>query len=76
MGRTFQRYIRSSGRWAIVKTVLLRKGPVTLPAQPDADVEQDVPRARVKAHVRVRAILTQTQAGTCYLATRSDVAFS
>jgi len=72
----FQRYVRSTGRWVTVKTVLLTTGPVvTLPLNPTQTSTRTF-RARVRAHVRVRAILTQTQAGTCYLATRSNVVLS
>ncbi len=72
----FQRYVRLTGRWITVKTVLLKAGPtVALPINPTT-VSQAVFRARVKARLRVRAIMTQAQAGSCYVAGRSNVILS
>ncbi len=72
----FQRYVRSTGRWITVKTALLKAGPtVTLPINPTT-VSQAVFRARVKARLRVRAIMTQAQAGSCYVAGRSNAILS
>lgn len=72
----FQRYVRSTGRWITLKTVLLKAGPtVTLPINPTT-VSKAAFRARVKARLRVRAIMSQAQAGSCYVAGRSNVILS
>jgi plastocyanin len=69
----FQRYRPASGRWVTVRSVVLRTGgTVTTPINPTT-VSRVVFRARVRAGVRVRAYLTQAQAGTCSAATRSAI---
>ena len=69
----FQRYAVSTSRWVSVRTVLLKAGPtLTLPINPTV-VSQATFRSRVRVGLRVRAILTQAQAGSCYAAGRSPV---
>jgi plastocyanin len=69
----FQRYSSSLRRWVTVKRVVLKVGPtVTLPINPTTTSTATF-RARVKARLRVRTLLTAAQAGTCYAASRSNV---
>jgi plastocyanin len=69
----FQRYVRSTSRWITVKTVLLKAGPtVTLPINPTITSTVTF-RVRIKSRLKVRALLTQAQAGGCYLGARSAV---
>ena len=63
----FQRYNVAAGRWVTVRSALLRAAaPLTGPVPPNS-VSTSTFRASVKAGLRVRAYLTQTQAGTCYV---------
>jgi hypothetical protein len=72
----FQRFARSTSRWVTVKTVLLKAGPtVTSPINPTITSTVTF-RARIKSRLKVRALLTQAQAGSCYLGTRSAVILS
>jgi plastocyanin len=64
-----QRYRSTVKRWATVKRVKL--GAAKPPAA-GAVVTAATTRARVRRGSRVRALLTQTQAGTCYVATASN----
>lgn len=69
----FQRYSSSLRRWVTVKRVVLKAGStVTLPINPTTTSTATF-RARVKARLRVRALLTAAQAGTCYAASASNV---
>ena len=69
----FQRYARSTGRWIRVRTVLLKAGAtVTSPLNPTVTSTATF-RVRIKSRPRVRALLTQTQAGSCYAAARSNI---
>jgi plastocyanin len=69
----FQRFVKSQGRWVRVKTVFLKVGGgSTTPINP-TDVSTVTFRSRIRARLSVRAVLTQSQVGACYLATRSNV---
>jgi plastocyanin len=70
-GRTllFQRYRPAVRRWATVKRV--RLGAATTPTA-GTFVTTARFRARVRVGWRLRVFLTQTQAGTCYLAAPSN----
>jgi plastocyanin len=69
----FQRYSSSLRRWVTVKRVVLKVGAtVTLPINPTTTSTATF-RASVKARLRVRALLTAAQAGTCYAASTSNV---
>jgi hypothetical protein len=69
----FQRYRASTGRWITVRSVVLGAGGTTTAPINPTTVSRTVFRARIKARLRVRAYLTQAQAGSCYAATRSPV---
>ena len=67
----FQRYSVSKRRWITVRSAVLRAGStLTTPINPTS-VSTTTFRARIKARLRVRALLTQAQAGGCYAASRS-----
>ena len=69
----FQRYRSSTGRWITVRSVVLGAGgTLMLPINPTT-VSRTVFRAKVRARLRVRAYLTQAQAGSCDAAVRSAV---
>jgi plastocyanin len=61
----FQRYSSAQRRWVRVRSVALGAGgTLTTPINPTT-VSKAVFRSRIKARLRVRALLTQVQAGTC-----------
>jgi plastocyanin len=67
----FQRYRSATGRWVTVRSVVLRAGStLTTPLNPTT-VSTATFRSRIKARLRVRALLTQAQAGSCYAARAS-----
>jgi plastocyanin len=66
---TFQRYRPALGRWVKVKRVLLRAN--TTGVTPTVITSAKF-RSRVRAGLRVRVVLGQTQVGACYLAGRSN----
>jgi len=67
----FQRYSSVKRRWITVRSVVLRAGStLTTPISPTS-VSTATFRARIKARLRVRAYLTQAQAGGCYAASAS-----
>jgi plastocyanin len=67
----FQRYSAVKRRWITVRSVVLRAGStLTTPINPTS-VSTATFRARVKARLRVRAYVTQAQAGGCYAASPS-----
>jgi plastocyanin len=67
----FQRYSLAQRRWVTVRSVVLRAaGTLTTPINP-TNVSKAIFRSRIKPRLRVRALLTQTQAGSCYLARAS-----
>jgi plastocyanin len=62
----FQRYSSAQRRWVRVRTVALAVGgTLTTPINPTT-VSKAVFRSRIRARLRVRALLTQAQAGGCY----------
>jgi plastocyanin len=62
----FQRWSTVKARWITVRSVVLRAGTsVTTPINPTS-VSTATFRVKLRARVRVRALLTQAQAGTCY----------
>lgn len=69
----FQRYVALSGRWITVKTVTLVPGPTVTTPLPSTITSTATFRVRIKSRLKVRALLTQAQAGTCYAAARSNV---
>jgi len=67
----FQRYSSVRGGWITVRSVVLRAGStLTTPINP-TNVSTATFRARIRARLRVRAYLTQAQAGGCYAASAS-----
>jgi plastocyanin len=67
----FQRYSVAKRRWITVRSAVLRAGPpLTTPINPTS-VSTRTFRARIKSRLRVRAYLTQAQAGGCYAASAS-----
>ena len=67
----FQRYSAAAGRWVTVRSVVLRAGStLTTPLNPTS-VSTATFRSRIKARLRVRALLTQAQAGSCHAARAS-----
>ena len=69
----FQRYAALSGRWIAVKTVTLVAGPTVTTPLPSTITSTATFRVRIKSRLKVRALLTQAQAGTCYAAARSNI---
>jgi plastocyanin len=69
----FQRYSSSLSRWVTVKRVTLRAS--TAGVAPTV-VSAATFRARVAHHLRLRISMPQAQAGSCYLAARSNVILS
>jgi plastocyanin len=66
---SFQRYRPALRRWVTVKRVLLRaNGTGVAPTV----ISSATFRSSVKTRIRVRAVLAQTQVGSCYLAGRSN----
>lgn len=64
----FQRYSSATRRWITVRSVVLRAGStLTTPINPTS-ASTAIFRSKIKARLRVRAYLTQAQAGTCYAA--------
>jgi plastocyanin len=69
----FQRYNRATSEWVTVRTVTLRPGPS---ATPPTVISSARFKSRVRAHARVRAVLSLSQVGACYIAGRSNLIFS
>jgi hypothetical protein len=69
----FQRYAASTGRWLTLKTVTLTAGATVTTPLPSTLTSAASFRVRIKSRPKVRALLTQAQAGSCYAATRSNV---
>jgi plastocyanin len=66
-----QRYSSAQRRWVRVRTVALATGgTLTTPINPTT-VSKVVFRSRIRARLRVRALLTQAQAGVCYAGSTS-----
>jgi len=67
----FQRWSTVKARWLTMRSVVLRAGTsVTTPINPTS-VSTATFRVKLRARLRVRALLTQAQAGTCYAASAS-----
>jgi plastocyanin len=66
---TFQRYRSALRRWVAVKRVLLR--PSAAGVAPTV-ISAAKFRSRIKAGLRVRVVLRQSQVGSCYLLGRSN----
>jgi plastocyanin len=67
----FQRWSSVKARWITVRSVVLRAGTsVTTPINPTS-VSTATFRVKLRARLRVRALLTQAQAGTCYAVSAS-----
>jgi plastocyanin len=64
-----QRYVKSRKAWKTVKRVTLRTVKTATP--PPAMISSAGFRARVAKRTRLRLLLVQTQAGTCYAPARS-----
>jgi plastocyanin len=68
-----QRFARRPGRWVHVRTVLLRPGSVVgVPLSATMTSSRSF-RVRIRSRQFVRAVLTQAQAGSCYLGNRSNM---
>jgi len=72
----FQRYVKSRRKWVTVKNVTLRTAVGSSVPLPGTMVSSATFRVKIKLHQRVRAVLPPAQAGTCYLAARSNLIFS
>jgi plastocyanin len=67
----FQRFSVTQQRWVTVRSVVLRAaGTLTTPINPTS-VSKAIFRSKIKKRLRVRALLTQAQAGSCYAASAS-----
>jgi hypothetical protein len=67
----FQRYRVVKRRWVTIRSVVLRAGSsLTTPINPTT-VSTATFRAKIRVRLRVRAYLTQAQAGSCYAASAS-----
>lgn len=67
---TLQRYSRSRGRWLFVKRVRLHSNATNiLPTV----VSSAALRAAIRPRASIRAILPQSEAGSCYLSGTSNV---
>jgi plastocyanin len=67
----FQRFSSRQGRWVTVRSVVLRAaGTLTTPINPTS-VSKAVFRSKIRPRLRVRALLTRAQAGSCYAAAAS-----
>jgi hypothetical protein len=69
----FQRFAAASSRWITVKTVTLAAGATVTTPLPSTLTSTATFRARIKSRLKVRALLTQAQAGSCYAGGRSNI---
>ena len=69
----FQRYNASLSRWVTVKQVVLRANSTGVAP---TVVSSAAFRSTIKARLRIRVLITQAQAGTCYLAGVSNAILS
>lgn len=67
---SFQRYSAALRRWVVVRRVVLRANSTGIAPTVISSVRF---RSSVRAHLRVRAVLGQTQVGSCYIAGRSNI---
>ena len=72
----FQRYVKSRSKWVTVKTVTLRSAVGSSLPLPGTTVSSTTFRVKIKRHLRVRAVLPPAQAGSCYLAARTNLIYS
>jgi plastocyanin len=70
---SFQRYSATLRRWVVIRRVVLRANASGIAPTVISSVTF---RSRVRARLRVRAVLGQTQVGSCYLAGRSNIIYS
>jgi plastocyanin len=67
----FQRFSSTQRRWVTVRSVVLAAaGTLTTPINPTS-VSKKVFRSKIRKRLRVRVLLTQAQAGSCYAASAS-----
>lgn len=70
---SFQRYSAALRRWVLVRRVVLRaNGSGVAPTV----ISSVTFRSSIRARLRVRAVIGQTQVGSCYIAGRSNVIYS
>jgi plastocyanin len=67
----FQRYSVAKRRWVTVRSVVLRAGSTLMTPINPTTVSTATFRSRIKTRLRVRVLLTQAQAGTCFGASAS-----
>jgi plastocyanin len=67
----FQRFSVAKGRWVTVRSAVLRTGPTLATPINPTSVSTTTFRSKIKKRLRVRAFLTQAQAGGCYVASWS-----
>jgi plastocyanin len=67
----FQRYSSVRRSWITVRSVVLRVGAESMTPINPTSVAAATFRAKIKVRLRVRAYLTQPQAGSCYSASAS-----
>jgi hypothetical protein len=70
---SFQRYSVALRRWVLVRRVVLRENPSGVAPTVISSVRF---RSSIRARLRVRALLGQTQVGSCYIAGRSNIIYS
>jgi len=64
----FQRYVASRGRWTTVKRVVLRVRTTAVTPLPSTVVSSVSFAARLRAGLRIRAVMTDAAAAPCYIA--------
>jgi len=67
----FQRYSSVRRSWITVRSVVLRAGSAVMTPINPTTVSTATFRAKIRVRLRVRAYLTQAQAGSCYAASAS-----
>jgi hypothetical protein len=67
----FQRWSTVKARWITLRSVVLRAGTSVMTPINPTSVSTATFRVKLRARLRVRALLTQAQAGTCYAASAS-----
>lgn len=70
---SFQRYSAALRRWVVVRRDVLRANTSGIAPTVISSVRF---RSSVRARLRVRAVLGQTQVGSCYIAGRSNIIYS
>jgi plastocyanin len=64
----FQRYVAARGRWTTVKRVVLRSRTTAVTPLPSTVVSSVSFGARLRAGLRIRAVMTDAAAAPCYIA--------